>query len=161
MYLAMTLPSRLIFALLETIKSQCYVIIPQSEYQNCLALTLVQLKFVLTLPLAFPYSCHYSRPLPFSSKLWTLLPNPKPTSEISRPQQKVGAVHKLKPMSRNPPSHFTLVKFPIDPELWTPFELWTPSHPVALPVLCNNPNLSRVWQYVWTPLQMKSTKVLT
>ena len=32
-----------------------------------MTLTLVQLGFVITLPLAFP--CHYSCPLPFSSKL--------------------------------------------------------------------------------------------
>ena len=32
MYLAMTLPSRLMSVLLETIKSQCHVIIPQFKY---------------------------------------------------------------------------------------------------------------------------------
>ena len=49
--------------LLKTIKSQCHVIIPQFKYQNHLGLTLVQLRLVLTLPLALPYS-YYSLVLP-------------------------------------------------------------------------------------------------
>ena len=41
-------------------------------------------------------------------------------------------MHKLKPISRNPPSRFTLVKFHINPKFRTL------SHPVAVPVLHNS-----------------------
>ena len=54
-------------------------------------------------------------------------------SEIPRHQQKVGAVHELKPTSRT--LRLASLQWSSIP---TPnSELWTPSHPVAVLVLCN------------------------
>ena len=65
----------LVSCLAETIKSLCHITILQFVYQNCLALLLSDLRYILTLTLA---PC-ISDPVPFTqtpnSELWTLTPN--------------------------------------------------------------------------------------
>ena len=114
--------------LLETIKSQCHVSIPQFEYRNHLALASVRLSLVLTLTPALLNSCYYFRPRS-SRNSEPCSRISEPPSEISRLQQKVGTVHKLKPTSR----HLHLASLRWSPVQTPNSKFWIPNYP---PMTC-------------------------
>ena len=137
MYLAVTLPTYLVFHLTWNYKVPVSCIYSAVWISKLSGSSSVQLSLILTLTLALELLlllltslCSYPQ---------TLLPNSEPPSEITRLWQKVGTVHELKPMSRNPLSHFTSVKFCMNSKLQIPnSKLQTSSHPVAVLVLRNS-----------------------
>ena len=118
-YLTMTLLICLVFCLTWNYKVPRHVSIPQFEYWNCLALTLVKISLHPHSDSCPLNSCCYSQPHS-SCNSEPRFRIPEPLSEISRLWQKVGAVHKLKPTSRKPLSRFISVKFRMNPELQNP-----------------------------------------
>ena len=118
MYLVIFLPPHLMSCLAQNYKVPVSCNYSAVYISKSSGSTSTQLRHVLTLTLAPCYilnSCSIVSPWISAS-----LPDPEPTSEIPRQQQKVGTVHEQRPMSRSLHLASLWWSFHTNPKLWIP-----------------------------------------